>query len=175
MSIYKLTCSDKDLVYYGSTTYPLEDRLKNHEYDYRNKFLKGKWHTTSYKLFEVGEVKIELVEECKIIDMKNRERYYIENNNCVNMLIPGRTKKEYGKEYSQRDYVKEKARIHMRRKRENIEYKKYEKEFYEKYKTRRNELAREKITCECGVTFCKSGKWRHEKSKKHKAFISGLN
>ena len=32
-------------------------------------------------------------------ELHSRERYYIENNNCVNKIIPTRTSKEFKKEY----------------------------------------------------------------------------
>ena len=56
--IYKLTCDDPELIYYGSTIHSLNKRLINHKYGYKNK------KTCSSKiLFDVGNVKIHLIEE----------------------------------------------------------------------------------------------------------------
>jgi hypothetical protein len=91
--IYKLTC--EDLVYFGSTTKKyICERLANHKYSWKNK--KGLY--TSELLFERGEVIINLVEENDFEnreELLKRERFYIENNECVNRCIPGRTQREY--------------------------------------------------------------------------------
>jgi len=95
--IYKLTTiHDPELVYYGSTVNELYKRKNQH----KDKFKNGKFKYTSYKLFELGidDVEITLVES--IIcnnkeELFKRERFYIENNNCVNKNIPSRTNKEY--------------------------------------------------------------------------------
>jgi hypothetical protein len=77
---------------------PLELRLRNHKELYRQ-FLKGNMNkTTAFKLFELGNVLIEMVEDCSDVCCKKallkRERWYIENKNCVNKNIPGRTLRE---------------------------------------------------------------------------------
>ena len=46
--------------------------------------------------------KLELLENCEIKtkqELLERERYFIENSECVNKEIPGRTKNESQKEY----------------------------------------------------------------------------
>jgi adenylate kinase family enzyme len=53
---------------------------------------------TSKLLFEQGICKIYLVEEFPTDNkmlLHQRERWYIENNECVNKCLPGRTKKEW--------------------------------------------------------------------------------
>ncbi len=87
--IYKIYCDENDEVYYGSTTQELFMRLRQHKslkYTSRN-IMKNTYH-------------IELVEEYKCNNKKElelRERYYIENNKCVNTYIPTRTREEYNK------------------------------------------------------------------------------
>ena len=68
--------------YFGSTTMSLNTRFNNHRSDfnnYRNK--------SSQQLFEYGIPRIELIEEypceCKR-ELEERERFFIENNECVN-------------------------------------------------------------------------------------------
>ena len=59
--IYKLTCDDESLVYYGSTIQKyISSRLANHKSDYESN---RKYKTRSTLLFDVGGVDIQLVEE----------------------------------------------------------------------------------------------------------------
>ena len=98
-------------VYFGSTTKPLNVRLSNHRSDFRHNQL----NTTSHLLFEkFGEdgVKIELIETCPVDckkDLLIRERFYIENNDCVNRKIPGRDQAESKREYNKKNAEKIKA------------------------------------------------------------------
>jgi len=80
-----------ELVYYGSTANTLTKRFTQH---------KTKSNTCSSKQLFDCDVKpqIFLVESfpCNSKDeLKAKERWYIENNECVNKQIPNRTKKEY--------------------------------------------------------------------------------
>lgn len=88
--IYKLVNDEMpDKIYFGSTTQDLKLRLQGHK-SKSNK-------TTSKILFEKGNVKIILVEEYPCENRKQlekKERNYIENNECINKVIPTRTQKE---------------------------------------------------------------------------------
>jgi len=152
--IYKIVNDSSNLVYFGSTLQPLYKRFHQH---------KKMFHQcTSKKILEGENAKIILVEKCPCNDKEElikRERYYIENNECVNKKIPGRTKKEY--------------RI------QNIEkVKKHEKEYYiknnEKIREGENERRRQEIPtiCVCGGSYKKHHKARHEKTEKHINFIN---
>jgi len=127
--IYKLINDEfPDLVYYGSTRGKLIDRL----YDHRK--TSGIRRCSSKILFEKGNCKIILVENYPCQSRKElllKERYYIENNNCINKELPIITKeehKQYQKNY--RDTNKEQAKIQK-------------KEWYEKNKDRINKAKRE--------------------------------
>lgn len=102
--IYKLVCGD--LTYYGSTCGPLNKRKAQHNRDYKCWIQGKKGYITSFKLFENGEPDIVLVEDFSC-DRKEqlhaRERYYIENNECVNKFTPTQTNHEW--------YVKNKKKI----------------------------------------------------------------
>ena len=91
--IYKIVNDKLNLTYYGSSCQKyLSSRFYIHKKEKDNK------KYTSYKLFEEGEPKIILVElyPCNSkLELEKRERYYIENNECVNMAIPTRTGKEW--------------------------------------------------------------------------------
>jgi hypothetical protein len=93
--IYKIVNDELNLTYYGSTCNELRKRLNDHKTKAKDK------KCTSHKLFESGKCKIYLVEKFPCEDkmeLSQRERYYIENNECVNKNIPCRTKKEYCKD-----------------------------------------------------------------------------
>ena len=88
--IYKLVNDELNLTYYGSTCDELRKRLYGHKTK-ANKCM-------SKIMFENGEVKIYLVEKFPCndrIELNQRERFYIENNECINKQIPGRTLKEW--------------------------------------------------------------------------------
>ena len=92
--IYKLVDNTNGNVYYGSTTQTyLSKRLSQH----RTAFNGGN-HSSSHEILKNNDYDIVLVElyPCNSKDeLIMRERYYIENNKCVNKSIPGRTKLEY--------------------------------------------------------------------------------
>ncbi len=86
--IYRLTCANLDLVYYGSTVQTLKERLKGHRVKY-NAFKSGKLRHiySSFKLFEVGDVEIELVIDCSCQskrELEEVEQTFIDNDECVN-------------------------------------------------------------------------------------------
>lgn len=129
--IYKLT--SPNLTYYGSTTQKMEIRFNSHKHNaiyYKN--------LTSHKLFEDGEVEITILVKGEFKDkkcLKEMERYYIENNTCINKNIPNRDSKEYES---------------YRRKTEKR--KEYIKEYYS-----------QKINCEyCGKLLVKSSLYNHQ-------------
>jgi len=91
--IYCLKSSQTDEVYYGSTCLPLNIRFNGHKT--QSKTIKT---LTSSQILQYTDAYIELVEEfpCNSrVELSIREKYYIENNPCVNKNIPGRTDKEY--------------------------------------------------------------------------------
>ena len=89
--IYKIVNTEMpNLVYYGSTYQELNRRFSQHK--------KKNHRCNSKKLFEVGNPQIILIENfpCSSkIELEQRERFYIENNECLNRIIPSRTPKEY--------------------------------------------------------------------------------
>ena len=94
--VYKLVCNTTGLVYYGSTCEPtLARRLHQHKNSYICEKVKVK--CTSTKVLENDNYGIFLVENypCDNKDeLRMRERFYIENNVCVNKCIPIRFKEE---------------------------------------------------------------------------------
>ena len=146
--IYKLFCNESNLVYYGSTITTLKHRLSQHR---TNK--KG----TSISRIMINP-QIELLEDYPCNSKKElevRERFYIENNECINMKIPGRTNKEWiddNKEIlkqKKKEYYKlnkEKLNDKSKKYRENNKDKMKElnQKYYEMNKEKHNEYSKKK-------------------------------
>ena len=107
--IYKLIDNTNGNVYYGSTIQQLNKREINHKADYKRYLDEKHTYITSFEIIKNNDYKIELVEEIEFETkdaLHERERFYIENNDCVNKNIPNRTMKEYLKEYNKENKEK---------------------------------------------------------------------
>jgi len=104
--IYKLWSPSKNLVYYGSTTQTLAQRLTDHK-------KKREVHRAcSYLIMECDDYKIELIEEYPCnnkTQLLRKEGEYIINNECINLNVAGRTKQEHNKIYRETNKEKIKA------------------------------------------------------------------
>ena len=180
--IYKITSSNTEKVYIGSTTKKLTERLRRHEIDYKA-FQNGKQHfIKSYDILEHGDYKIELLEKIEYeakTELFKREGYYIRKYRdiCVNRCVAGRTYKQYYKDNAHK--IREVNRQYYRDNADKI--KQYCKDNIEKIKDRHRqyrkdnmvkitEQRKEKFECVCGKTYTRSHKIRHEKSQIHIAF-----
>ena len=156
--IYKIVNDEMpNMVYYGSTCNTLRQRFSEHKTNYNR--------CSSKKLFEFGKAQIILVEKFPCndrIELNQRERFYIENNECVNKNIPIRTPKEY-KEKKKEWYEANKEKITDQK-----------KEWYEANKERFNEKKKEKTDCECGGKYIHAHRARHFKTEKHKNYIKNI-
>tara|TARA_R110002012_G_scaffold1773_1_gene8536 strand:- start:235 stop:786 length:552 start_codon:yes stop_codon:yes gene_type:complete len=155
--IYKLNSSN-GLVYYGSTTQThLSNRLACHKTNAKNN---SDQYTSSLLFADGAEVVITLVENvenCKDkYELQARERWHIQNNQCVNKQVPGRTKKEYHQDNKE----------HLAQQ---------QKEYREKNKEERAARANEKITCECGAVITRKNLSVHCKTDKHIKKMLELN
>ena len=160
--IYKI-CGG-GMTYYGSTINKLNIRFNKHKNDL---------NCSSKIIIETGEAIIELVElfSCETLDeLLWRERWYIDNNECVNIVLPivtEKERKEYRKQWyldnkeehnikTRQDYIKNKEQIDKRHKQYDINNKEKIKEWREK-----------KFTCDCGSICSVGHKAHHNKTKKH--------
>ena len=179
--IYKIYNDEiPDKVYYGSTCNTLVKRLYNHKVG----FGKDKKKCTSSVLFPGA--KIVLVEKFPCNDkdeLRKRERFYIENNKCVNIVIPGRSKKEWHKDNKgTKEYVKKRKEYYKKNKEKIKKYgneyrlenkekiKERKKEAYEKGKGENEYIKKRKEKIECDICKCMINKMnfqRHCKTKKH--------
>jgi hypothetical protein len=116
--IYKITSSNTEMVYVGSTKNRLCLRKTLHKYHYKlyldNKFK----YLKSFDIIQYNDWKIEKLEELICEDIKQlrqREAHYIKTlENCINRNIPCRTHQEYRND--NRDKLNEKARIRYKNK-----------------------------------------------------------
>ena len=177
-AIYKIWSLSTDEIYIGSTTQNLSKRMSTHRGHYKM-YQNGKYtYTTSFKILEYGDAKIELIErvDCKCREeLIAREGHYIRTLDCVNKVIPDRTRKEQQDAYTashkteKKKYDKE---YHIKNavKKCNIA-----REWYQKNKIESNKRRNEKVVCVCGVVASKRNMSAHKKSKKHLAFVNTRN
>ena len=174
--IYRLYNERLNLTYYGSTIRPINLRFNDHKADAKRKT------ATSKQLFQEGDdVTCDVIEYVDCLDkatLLKRERYYIENFDCVNKFIPGTTSAEYHQD--NKESITEKHRIYHHKNKERInqqsrEYyqnnkdkkKQYEKDNEEKIRERKSQ----RIQCECGILVRRDNIAQHRKTKKHKDLI----
>ena len=97
--IYRIYCNITKKCYIGSTTTTLSRRLSTHRGCYKKFLNGGLYHyMSSFEVLKNNDYVIILIEnyECKSKEeLFQRERYYIENTECVNINIPNRSSKEW--------------------------------------------------------------------------------
>jgi hypothetical protein len=106
--VYKITSPNTDMVYIGSTTETLNDRLRKHIYDMK----KTNNYVSSQIILEKGSVNIELLEEVyvdSIRDLRKIEQEYIDKtHNAVNKIRafdvnPKESHKKHCTKYNERN------------------------------------------------------------------------
>ena len=170
-NIYKIVCNDTKKIYIGSTIKTLSERLSEHKSD-KTRYEQCKPNSScvsSYQLLD--NCYIELIEKYNCTtdeELKAREQYHIENNECVNYVrAKGISKREMDKEYREthREKLKSyKSDYYIKHKEE---YNKKGKDHYHKNKTDIRKRMNEKILCECGIMYSFGNRIRHRKSRRH--------
>ena len=130
--VYKIESingNDESIFYIGSTTKKyLSTRMAEHRADYKRwKFNKHN-KTSSFDVFEkygVENCHIVLIENVKCTskdELLAREKYYIKNLNCNNIVIPGTTIQERKKLYyeTNKDEILEKQKQYYKNNFEKI-------------------------------------------------------
>jgi hypothetical protein len=172
--MYKIVSNDLNILdcYVGSTT-DFTKRKYGHKSDCANinrkhynfkvyKFIRdnGDWHNWSMVL-------IEMYPCTNHLESLQRERYWCENLNAtLNSVVPSRTKQEYDKEYNvdHKDHLTEKSKKYRETHKEHI--KQYRKANQEQINNNQNTV----IYCECGHSYTRVNKSRHERSEKHQEY-----
>ena len=107
--IYKIVDNTNNNIYIGSTCEStLSKRLSKHKSDYKRYVDKGIKYISSFDIIKNDNYKIELIEDVSCenkYELHDRERYWIENINCINKYKPNsyldKGKQEYNKEYKE--------------------------------------------------------------------------
>jgi len=186
--IYKITDNTNQNVYIGSTCNSLKNRLMQHKYDYK-RFLNGLYHNIkSFDIIKNGDYKIELLENCNIKTKQELlaiERYYIENNECLNKNIPGNFDKgcqQYHKDY----YIENIDKIKEYYNNNKDKIKKSQKDYYinnkrklldkaNEYNAKNKDKLQQKFICQCGGNYTYANKQQHLKSNKHQNYLKSQN
>lgn len=184
--IYKITNTDNDMIYIGSTTKKLCERLAKHRSDEKRKDIDNSIYTTSsYEILKYNGVRIELIEafSCNNIEeLRAREGQHIRMVDCINKNIPGRPTDEQQHEWYMlnRDRLIQKSQYKHDQNREE-DNKRNRKNYYDnrneritkqmEYYEKNKERIHQKYLCICGSTVSKQHKARHEQSDKHKKYI----
>ena len=100
--IYRIKCHETGKQYIGSTTCRLLcQRLSSH-YESFLKHQRGYGsYTISFEILKGGKFSIYLLEKfpCSCKDeLIQRESHYVETMECVNKVVPGRSKQEYNRD-----------------------------------------------------------------------------
>jgi len=169
--IYKIVSDNIEGTYYGSTVDTLWSRFGTHNSKFRMWKKGSKAYCTSFKLIEAGNAKIFLVENypCNSkIELTARERWYIENNECVNKNVPNRTWKEYQKDNKEKikKYMKEYMKEYQKDNKDKL--KEYKKEYRKDKKEKIKEYQKLTFQCICdGEEHNLHHKARHFKTQYH--------
>jgi hypothetical protein len=173
--IYKITSTETDDVYIGSTCSTLLKRMSSHKSDYKRKLKDEKFRgTTSDNILKYANAIIELIENFPCGTKKellDREGEITKNTpNCVNTQIQGRTMAEYREDNA--DKLKQQSADYREKNKTliNAKYKDWYKDwcksdkgkaYYEQRKAKINV----KVPCPtCNKEYSKSNLKRHMKT-----------
>ena len=172
--IYRLVSLETNEIYIGSTVRSLSIRKSSHISSYKAWLLnKNSPVCHSYKLIEKGDIDIFLIENYPCNNKEElhaRERFHIENNDCINIRLPIKTKEEIA-EYKKKYWEDHAEHLYEWRKQDKLNNpKKYKEKNRKAYEMRKDK----RFICECGSDIKLSGKAEHFQSEKHKIYILSL-
>ena len=145
--IYKIVCNVTGMVYIGSTIKTTDQRLHRHRAAYTRYKKVSRPYMSSFEILKQADYRIELIEEFPCdnrIELCKREIVFITEMNCVNSMMPyidPIDKTERRRTQSKKHYLKNRSRLS------------------------------EVIYCECGRTYTKSHRTRHNKTQHHQKCI----
>ena len=179
--IYQIRNTEDDEVYVGSTCTTLTKRFSNHKSD-SNRMKKTNCHVYKHmNALGVEKFYIELIEDfpCENkTQLTAREGVFIRDRGTLNMLIAGRTPKEYYQ--NNKVIIAKKSKVKYDEQIKDAEYRDHRNNLQTARRELNPEKQREinamygrhdKCECECGGKFTRHHKSTHEKSKKHQDFV----
>jgi len=176
--IYKIYCKNNEITYeyYGHTS-AFRARKCKHKTKCNNEN-DPSYNTDKYKFIRLNGgwdnwemVHIEELKNCSLVNAKIREQYHIDlNKSLMNTRKSYITEEQKKQKYLEnRDTILEYQKQNYLENRDKILEKKKEK--YLENRDTILENQKEKITCDCGKTFARNYKARHERTKFHCKFI----
>tara|TARA_R110000772_G_scaffold268400_1_gene395280 strand:+ start:120 stop:725 length:606 start_codon:yes stop_codon:yes gene_type:complete len=192
--IYKIVCNVTGKQYIGSTTQTLVQRLTKHRGYYRERLkdMLNRRLASSWKIIENGDYRIILIQDypCERKEqLLMRERFFIENLECVNKTCPIRSREEV-LEFKRLEWHNRSDETKAIRSVRHLcecgsHYQSHHKHRHQRTKKHinftgiqpppivpRTESIQKKVyTCECGTTLTYKNKTNHEKTKKHIKFL----
>ena len=165
--IYKIHCNKTGEDYYGSTAY--KSRISSHKCS--TDLNLSKRQCTSRQIIDRNDWTFTIIEEVEYEDkteLKIKERYYFENFDCINKIVPYATKEEIKQRKSERGKSeKGKAEKAAYREANREELNRKAREYHEANKEAQNAKKKERIQCGCGVEHTRAHMARHKRSKRH--------
>jgi len=172
--IYKNLNYIDNEVYVGATIQPLSKRMATHWQNVNKPKCQHYPLYTKMKEYGIGNFYIELIETypCENMEeLRKREGHYIGEFGTLNKRIAGRTHQEYDREYYQDNPTRHKEYRQNNRTQILAQHKEYREANRDAISERRKTL----YTCACGSTCRIDVKAKHERTKKHQAFITNLD
>jgi len=162
-TIYEIICWTTGRRYVGQTTKTLKRRLQKHESEFRNRpencYSRLILEHGNYEMYELEKVE----DESKL---NEREYYYIQHTDCVNIKCGYYDRKQVLQKYNNSEKGKGTHKKYRETEKGKETQKKYkDTETYKQYRTL-------KVICECGIECLKTNlKW-HKKSKQHQNWLA---
>jgi len=168
--IYAIKSYQTELIYIGSTTRPLSQRLGLHRLNYKNNT-----GISSMELLKYSDYYIELIENfpCNSKEeLLKREGYFIKQNinNSVNCCIPGRTYKEWANDNKEQLIKKAKEYRENNKKQireKSIEYYESHKEHVKEYQNQYRENNKEQKKQKAKEYYQKNKEIKKQKAKEY--------
>ncbi len=162
--------TDNEMIYVGSTTETLSQRLAKHRFDCKvgkkvslySHIVDNDWSNWYIELYEYYPCN-------NRTELDKKEGEVIRDIGTINKRIEGRTKKEWCKENP--DKIKENNKKYRKNNKDKI--KEYFKTYHEDNAEQINEKKKEKVCCNiCGAFMRADSIYKHQKTKK---CMSALN
>ena len=176
---YKIVCKDTNIqdIYLGHTT-QFTKRKSHHKTRCCNpnnpkhhykvyKFIRENGHWDNWEMILINTI------DCKnhLEALAKEREYYDELKPSLNMLEPMRTDEEKQSGMLRR-MIKSNDKVSQDRKYNPDKYRELDRITYLKRKDKLNEYNKEKITCDCGLTYTRGNKTNHLKTLTHKQYSS---
>lgn len=165
--IYCIRSPNTELIYIGSTCQKLSQRMAGHREDLR----RGRT-ITSKIILEYGDAYIELIENYPCNnkeELAKKEGEYIRSQNCCNIFIPDRTRKEYNNHHyeTNKEKILEQNKQYREANKEALKEK--QKQYIEANKEARSEQQKQYYEANKEAILERNRQYRATKTKERKS------